>query len=200
GGVRRKCEIRGEADGKEPKDLTASRAMFPTTQIKMRLLSPSSSPATSPTMSNSSSPTPPALNYNHKITGIPCVAAASRSRRPSKSNFILVGMMFTRPDDSDNQFSRSWLFGVIVPRFICSTRVSLYGRASSGLTHQAEKHNQKSTSNDMVDTRCEERSLSKTTRYQFYRQCVIVNHTECFINVHEFHTSGQDLYVLVFLS
>ncbi|KAK7863445.1 hypothetical protein R5R35_002506 [Gryllus longicercus] len=56
--------------------------MFPSTQIKMRLLSPSSSPATSPTMSNSSSPTPPALNYNHKITGIPCVAAASRYTAP----------------------------------------------------------------------------------------------------------------------
>ncbi|KAK6627590.1 hypothetical protein RUM44_010068 [Polyplax serrata] len=47
-----------------------------------RLLSPSTSPATSPTMSNSSSPTPPALNYNHKITGIPCVAAASRYTAP----------------------------------------------------------------------------------------------------------------------
>ncbi|XP_066995069.1 BTB/POZ domain-containing protein Tiwaz isoform X2 [Anabrus simplex] len=48
------------------------------------LLSPSSSPATSPTMSNSSSPTPtpPAINYNHKITGIPCVAAASRYTAP----------------------------------------------------------------------------------------------------------------------
>nr|CAD7395560.1 unnamed protein product [Timema cristinae] len=47
------------------------------------LLSPSSSPATSPTMSNSSSPTPPTpLNYNHKITGIPCVAAASRYTAP----------------------------------------------------------------------------------------------------------------------
>lgn len=79
---RRKCEIRGDTDGKEPKDLTSSRAMFPSTQIKMRLLSPSSSPATSPTMSNSSSPTPPALNYNHKITGIPCVAAASRYTAP----------------------------------------------------------------------------------------------------------------------
>ncbi|KAL0280056.1 UNVERIFIED_CONTAM: hypothetical protein PYX00_001465 [Menopon gallinae] len=33
-------------------------------------------------MSNSSSPTPPALNYNHKITGIPCVAAASRYTAP----------------------------------------------------------------------------------------------------------------------
>jgi hypothetical protein len=33
---RRKCEIRGDTDGKEPKDLTSSRAMFPSTQIKMR--------------------------------------------------------------------------------------------------------------------------------------------------------------------
>jgi hypothetical protein len=32
-------------------------------------------------MSNSSSPTPPAVNYN-KITGIPCVAAASRYTAP----------------------------------------------------------------------------------------------------------------------
>lgn len=46
-----------------------------------RLMSPSSSPATSPTMSNSSSPTPPAVNYN-KMTGIPCVAAASRYTAP----------------------------------------------------------------------------------------------------------------------
>nr|CAD7200678.1 unnamed protein product [Timema douglasi] len=44
---------------------------------------PLNSPATSPTMSNSSSPTPPTpLNYNHKITGIPCVAAASRYTAP----------------------------------------------------------------------------------------------------------------------
>ncbi|KAG8253664.1 hypothetical protein J6590_029238 [Homalodisca vitripennis] len=76
----RKCEVR-EAEVLEPKDLT-SRAMFPATQIKM-----STSPATSPTMSNSSSPTPtppshPQLNYNHKITGIPCVAAASRYTAP----------------------------------------------------------------------------------------------------------------------
>ncbi|XP_034947150.1 BTB/POZ domain-containing protein kctd15-like isoform X3 [Chelonus insularis] len=63
--------------------------MFPSTQIKMsifiRLLSPSSSPATSPTMSNSSSPTPPtpaAPTYNTKIHGIPCVAAASRYTAP----------------------------------------------------------------------------------------------------------------------
>lgn len=51
----------------------------------MRLLSPSSSPATSPTMSNSSSPTPStpaAPAYNQKMTGIPCVAAASRYTAP----------------------------------------------------------------------------------------------------------------------
>ncbi|XP_076169699.1 BTB/POZ domain-containing protein twz [Ptiloglossa arizonensis] len=59
--------------------------MFPSAQIKMRLLSPSSSPATSPTMSNSSSPTPPTPAtpaYNQKMTGIPCVAAASRYTAP----------------------------------------------------------------------------------------------------------------------
>ncbi|XP_025833050.1 BTB/POZ domain-containing protein kctd15 isoform X2 [Agrilus planipennis] len=55
--------------------------MIPATQIKMRLMSPSTSPATSPTMSNSSSPTPPSVNFN-KITGIPCVAAASRYTAP----------------------------------------------------------------------------------------------------------------------
>ncbi|EEZ97887.2 BTB/POZ domain-containing protein kctd15-like Protein [Tribolium castaneum] len=76
---RKKNDIRNDVD-KEPKDLT-NRTMFPTAQIKMRLMSPSSSPATSPTMSNSSSPTPPAVNYN-KITGIPCVAAASRYTAP----------------------------------------------------------------------------------------------------------------------
>ncbi|KAJ8683398.1 hypothetical protein QAD02_019190 [Eretmocerus hayati] len=60
--------------------------MFPSAQIKMRLMSPSSSPATSPTMSNSSSPTPPtpsaASAYSQKMTGIPCVAAASRYTAP----------------------------------------------------------------------------------------------------------------------
>ncbi|XP_058790553.1 BTB/POZ domain-containing protein Tiwaz isoform X2 [Phymastichus coffea] len=60
--------------------------MFPSAQIKMRLMSPSSSPATSPTMSNSSSPTPPtpaAISaYSQKMTGIPCVAAASRYTAP----------------------------------------------------------------------------------------------------------------------
>ncbi|XP_075229711.1 BTB/POZ domain-containing protein twz [Lycorma delicatula] len=82
---RRKCDLRPEVDTKEPKDLTAGRAnLLTTAQIKM-----STSPATSPTMSNSSSPTPtppthppPPLNYNHKITGIPCVAAASRYTAP----------------------------------------------------------------------------------------------------------------------
>lgn len=44
-------------------------------------MSPTNSPATSPTMSNSSSPTPPAVNYN-KMSGIPCVAAASRYTAP----------------------------------------------------------------------------------------------------------------------
>ncbi|KAH0535783.1 hypothetical protein KQX54_019155 [Cotesia glomerata] len=79
---RRKCE----PDGKEAKaELAVQRNMFPSAQIKMRLLSPSSSPATSPTMSNSSSPTPPtpvAPAYNAKMPGIPCVAAASRYTAP----------------------------------------------------------------------------------------------------------------------
>ncbi|KAK5639767.1 hypothetical protein RI129_010578 [Pyrocoelia pectoralis] len=75
----RKNDIRNDVE-KEPKDLT-NRNMFSTTQIKMRLMSPNSSPATSPTMSNSSSPTPPIVSYN-KITGIPCVAAASRYTAP----------------------------------------------------------------------------------------------------------------------
>ncbi|CAG5081042.1 Similar to kctd15l: BTB/POZ domain-containing protein kctd15-like (Danio rerio), partial [Cotesia congregata] len=78
----RKCE----PDGKEAKaELAVQRNMFPSAQIKMRLLSPSSSPATSPTMSNSSSPTPPtpvAPAYNAKMPGIPCVAAASRYTAP----------------------------------------------------------------------------------------------------------------------
>ncbi|GJQ67744.1 hypothetical protein Trydic_g16552 [Trypoxylus dichotomus] len=76
---RKKAESRNDFDT-EPKDLT-SRTMFPTAQIKMRLLSPNNSPATSPTMSNSSSPTPPTVNYN-KMTGIPSVAAASRYTAP----------------------------------------------------------------------------------------------------------------------
>ena len=91
----------------EPRDLSAGR-LFSPTQIKI-----STSPTTSPTMSNSSSPSPtpptpgpisPALSNvgsvsggggggggggsgyhhaNHKpITGIPCVAAASRYTAP----------------------------------------------------------------------------------------------------------------------
>ncbi|KAK9680879.1 BTB/POZ domain [Popillia japonica] len=76
---RKRADTRNEFET-EPKDLT-SRTMFPATQIKMRLLSPNNSPATSPTMSNSSSPTPPTVNYN-KMTGIPSVAAASRYTAP----------------------------------------------------------------------------------------------------------------------
>ncbi|KAF4531510.1 hypothetical protein B566_EDAN004106 [Ephemera danica] len=80
-----KCEDLSDLHEKEAKVSRSSRNMYPSAQIKMRLLSPSISPATSPTMSNSSSPTPPgggAINYNHKITGIPCVAAASRYTAP----------------------------------------------------------------------------------------------------------------------
>ncbi|XP_065220411.1 BTB/POZ domain-containing protein Tiwaz isoform X2 [Planococcus citri] len=79
----RKCEVlRSDVDSKEPKDLTSSRTTIYPAQIKL-----STSPATSPTMStNSSSPTPsippPSLGYNHKITGIPCVAAASKYTAP----------------------------------------------------------------------------------------------------------------------
>ncbi|XP_035788379.1 BTB/POZ domain-containing protein kctd15-like [Anopheles albimanus] len=74
----------------EPRDLSATR-LFTATQIKI-----STSPTTSPTISNSSSPTPtppipassPAVSSgyhhaNHKqITGIPCVAAASKYTAP----------------------------------------------------------------------------------------------------------------------
>ncbi|XP_058120645.1 BTB/POZ domain-containing protein Tiwaz [Anopheles ziemanni] len=77
----------------EPRDLSATR-LFTATQIKI-----STSPTTSPTISNSSSPTPtppipagsPAVtgvgsgyhHANHKqITGIPCVAAASKYTAP----------------------------------------------------------------------------------------------------------------------
>lgn len=78
---RRKVDVTKNELDKETRDY-ANRNMIPSNQIKMRLMSPSSSPATSPTMSNSSSPTPPsAVNYS-KITGIPCVAAASRFTAP----------------------------------------------------------------------------------------------------------------------
>lgn len=81
----------------EPRDLSAAGRLFPTTAAQIKI---STSPTTSPTMSNSSSPTPtpttpapisPALSgtgssyhhANHKsITGIPCVAAASRYTAP----------------------------------------------------------------------------------------------------------------------
>ncbi|XP_030756056.1 BTB/POZ domain-containing protein KCTD1 [Sitophilus oryzae] len=89
---RKKADLRTDVEKVEPKDLT-NRNMFPSAQIKMRLMSPNSSPATSPTMSTSSSPTPPPTNSNPaisvaaaasygKMTGIPCVAAASRYTAP----------------------------------------------------------------------------------------------------------------------
>ncbi|XP_076262974.1 BTB/POZ domain-containing protein twz isoform X2 [Rhynchophorus ferrugineus] len=90
-GRRKKSDLRNDVEKTEPKDLT-NRNMFPSTQIKMRLMSPNTSPATSPTMSTSSSPTPPPANTNAslsaattsygKMTGIPCVAAASRYTAP----------------------------------------------------------------------------------------------------------------------
>ncbi|XP_059615814.1 BTB/POZ domain-containing protein Tiwaz [Phlebotomus argentipes] len=97
---RRKCDMdRSDRDRDlkplEPRDLSAAAGrLFPSAQIKI-----STSPTTSPTMSNSSSPTPPSgqgpispavssgggsyLHANHKpISGIPCVAAASRYTAP----------------------------------------------------------------------------------------------------------------------
>ena len=71
--------------GKNPVEKEQSLMVANVESIFLRLLSPSSSPATSPTMSNSSSPTPPtpaAPAYNQKMTGIPCVAAASRYTAP----------------------------------------------------------------------------------------------------------------------
>ncbi|XP_071444476.1 BTB/POZ domain-containing protein Tiwaz [Hetaerina americana] len=72
--------------------LMSSRSMYSGAgPVKMRLLSPSISPATSPTMSNSSSPTPAptppasssaASSSSNTISGIPCVAAASRYTAP----------------------------------------------------------------------------------------------------------------------
>ncbi|XP_049810658.1 BTB/POZ domain-containing protein Tiwaz [Schistocerca nitens] len=86
--------------------------MFPSSQIKMRLLSPSSSPATSPTMSNSSSPTPqqpppPLQPYNHKITGIPCVAAASRYTAPV--HIDVGGTIYTSSLETLTKFPESRL-------------------------------------------------------------------------------------------
>ncbi|KAK9499296.1 hypothetical protein O3M35_002352 [Rhynocoris fuscipes] len=60
-----------DTDTKEPKDLTQPRAIFTTAQIKL-----SGSPGTSPT----NSPAP--ADFNHKITGIPFVAAANRYTAP----------------------------------------------------------------------------------------------------------------------
>ncbi|XP_052130445.1 BTB/POZ domain-containing protein Tiwaz [Frankliniella occidentalis] len=76
----RKCEVGSDMEGKEPKDLTSSRAMLSSAHIKMRLLSPSVSPTAS-----SHSPSPPAAQApaaSYKATGIPCVAAASRYTAP----------------------------------------------------------------------------------------------------------------------
>ncbi|XP_071526713.1 BTB/POZ domain-containing protein KCTD1 isoform X2 [Panulirus ornatus] len=47
-----------------------------------QMLSPSISPATSPTLTHSGSPTPPLYPTQHKISGIPTVAAASRFTAP----------------------------------------------------------------------------------------------------------------------
>ncbi|KAL7050289.1 hypothetical protein ACKWTF_004025 [Chironomus riparius] len=96
---RRKCDIEPrdrDRDSKsvmEPRDLSSSARLFPNAQIKI-----STSPTTSPT-SNSSSPTPansgsspvgnqglsstaPGCLHTKPITGIPCVAAASRYTAP----------------------------------------------------------------------------------------------------------------------
>ncbi|XP_014279912.1 BTB/POZ domain-containing protein Tiwaz isoform X2 [Halyomorpha halys] len=61
-----------EGDTKEPKDLTQSRTIFTNANIKL-----SGSPGTSPT----NSPTP-GVGYNHKMSGIPFVAAANRYTAP----------------------------------------------------------------------------------------------------------------------
>ncbi|XP_050733108.1 BTB/POZ domain-containing protein Tiwaz-like isoform X2 [Eriocheir sinensis] len=50
--------------------------------LRSRMLSPSISPATSPTLTHSGSPTPPLYSSQHKISGIPTVAAASRFTAP----------------------------------------------------------------------------------------------------------------------
>ncbi|XP_060520379.1 BTB/POZ domain-containing protein Tiwaz [Cylas formicarius] len=111
---RKKTDLRNDVD-KEPKDLT-SRNMFPSAQIKMRLMSPSSSPATSPTMSNSSSPTPPlppssaaaavAVSYG-KMAGIPCVAAASRYTAPV--HIDVGGTIYTSSLETLTKFPESRL-------------------------------------------------------------------------------------------
>lgn len=83
----------------------------------------STSPTTSPTMSNSSSPTPPITgqvspavsgNYhNHKtLSGIPCVAAASRYTAPV--HIDVGGTIYTSSLETLTKYF-FWIF-VIIPR------------------------------------------------------------------------------------
>lgn len=124
---RRKCEMDRERDmlsSMEPRDLSSSGRIFSATtaaQIKI-----STSPTRSPTMSNSSSPThtsttpapiSPALSSgttstyhhgNHKaMTGIPCVAAASRYTAPV--HIDVGGTIYTSSLETLTKYSDSRL-------------------------------------------------------------------------------------------
>uniref|UniRef100_A0A0K8S8E3 BTB domain-containing protein n=3 Tax=Lygus hesperus TaxID=30085 RepID=A0A0K8S8E3_LYGHE len=74
-----------ESEGKEPKDLTQPRTIFTTANIKLSG-SPGTSPTNSPAPTGGGPPVPPSHSpgggYNHKITGIPYVAAANRYTAP----------------------------------------------------------------------------------------------------------------------
>ncbi|CAA9993851.1 unnamed protein product [Nesidiocoris tenuis] len=82
--TQRKCEGRMDTDGKEPKDLTQPRTIFTTANIKLSG-SPGTSPTNSPGPVGGGAPSAPAhspSSYNHKMTGIPFVAAANRYTAP----------------------------------------------------------------------------------------------------------------------
>ncbi|XP_053642101.1 BTB/POZ domain-containing protein kctd15 isoform X2 [Cherax quadricarinatus] len=72
-----------------------------------RMLSPSISPATSPTLTHSGSPTPPLYPPQHKISGIPTVAAASRFTAPV--HIDVGGSIYTSSLETLTRFPESRL-------------------------------------------------------------------------------------------
>ncbi|XP_068239452.1 BTB/POZ domain-containing protein kctd15 isoform X2 [Palaemon carinicauda] len=75
--------------------------------LRSRMLSPSISPATSPTLTHSGSPTPPLYPTQPKISGIPTVAAASRFTAPV--HIDVGGSIYTSSLETLTRFPESRL-------------------------------------------------------------------------------------------
>ncbi|XP_064118814.1 BTB/POZ domain-containing protein Tiwaz-like isoform X3 [Macrobrachium nipponense] len=75
--------------------------------LYQRMLSPSISPATSPTLTHSGSPTPPLYPTQPKISGIPTVAAASRFTAPV--HIDVGGSIYTSSLETLTRFPESRL-------------------------------------------------------------------------------------------